>query len=128
MFRGEVWWGQAAGTYFVAALQSLNPETAQAIESVGGWGEIYYKCSPCVTMHLGFGVDDPRNADLGFVDRMNVGVGQISYNEVAWGNVIWNVTDFFELGFEVSHRRTRFLAADAANEGMLFHFASTLSF
>ena len=69
--RGEVWWGQAAGTYFVAALQSLNPETDQAIESVGGWCEVYLKVNPCVTLHVGYGVDDPRDADLGFVDRAN---------------------------------------------------------
>jgi hypothetical protein len=52
-FRSEVWWGQAAGTYFVAALQSLNPETAQAIQSMGGWAELYYKVNPCLTMHVG---------------------------------------------------------------------------
>jgi hypothetical protein len=38
------------------------------------------------------------------------------------------VTDSFELAFEISHRRTQYIAADAANEGMLFHFASTLKF
>ena len=39
-FRGEAWWGKAAGTYFVAVLQSINPETDQAIESVGGCSEV----------------------------------------------------------------------------------------
>ena len=126
--RAEAFWSRAAGTYFAGVLQSLNPETAQAIESVGGWGEVYYRLNPCTTMNLGFGVDDPRNADLGFIDRDNVGIGQISYNEVAWLNTIWNVTDFFELALEVSHRRTRYIALDAAADGLLFHFASTFTF
>ena len=78
-------------------------------------------------MQLGYGVDDPRNGDLGFLNPMG-GVGQISYNDVAWWNAIWNVTDYFELALEVSHRRTRYLAPTADNEGTLFHFASTLTF
>lgn len=124
-FRTEVWWGQAAGTYFVATLQSLNPETAQAVESVGGWAEVYCRVNPRMTMHVGYGVDDPRNQDLGF---LGAGPGQISYNEVAWCNAIWNVTEYFELALEVSHRRTRYIDPTAANEGILFHFASTLKF
>ncbi len=127
--RGELWWGQAAGTYFVGTLQSLNPENDQAVESVGGWAEVYCKVNPCVTMHVGYGVDDPRNNTLGFVDPLDPNaVGQISYNEVAWWNLIWNVTDYFDMEFEVSHRRTRYLVATAHNEGTLFHFASTLKF
>lgn len=125
--RGEAWWGQAAGTYFVATLQSLNPNTAQAIASKGGWAEIYCNLKPNLTMHLGYGVDDPNNSHLGYIDP-NVNVGQISFNEVAWGNMMWNVTEYFELAFEVSHRRTKYLAEDAANQGMLYHFASTLKF
>ena len=126
-FRGEAWWGQAAGTYFVAILQSINPQTDQAIESLGGWGEIYFRVSPRVTTHVGFGVDDPRDGDLGFVDPVN-GVGQISYNEVAWWNAIWNVNKFFELALELSHRRTRFLDPSADNEGGTVHFASTFNY
>ena len=126
--RGEVWWGQAAGTYFVATLQSLNPETAQAVESVGGWAEIYYRETPSLTMHAGYGIDDPRNGDLGFLAPPGMGPGQMSYNDVAWGNAIWDVTDAFELAFEVSYRRTRYLDPTAANDGVLFHFASTFKF
>ena len=54
--------------------------------------------------------------------------GQISYNEVAWWNMLYNVTDNFELGLEVSNRRTRFLDPSANNEGGLVHFSSTLNF
>ena len=45
---GEVWMGQAAGTHFMAALQSLNPNIQPddtllptPIRSFGGWGELY---------------------------------------------------------------------------------------
>ncbi len=34
-FRGELWTGEAAGTYFVGALQSLNPILGTPIRSQG---------------------------------------------------------------------------------------------
>ena len=79
-------------------------------------------------MHAGYGVDDPRNGGLGFIDPLNVRIGQISFNDVAWWNTIWNVTNSLEMAFEVSHRRTRYLAESAANDGMLFHFATSLKY
>ena len=125
--RGEVWAGQAGGTYFMATLQSLNPMTFQAIRSVGGWGEVYLKPWDHVTFNLGYGVDDPRNQDLGFVNPA-MGVGQIASNEVAWGNIKYNLTDFFELAFEISYRETQYLVPIADNHAMLYHFSSSLTF
>ena len=126
-FRGEGWWGEAAGTYFVASLQTVNPETNQGIDSVGGWGELYWNLSPRMTTHVGYGIDDPKNSDLGFLDRVN-GPGQISLNDVAWWNLLFNVTEYFELGFEVSHRRTNFIDANSDNDATLYHFSSSLNF
>ena len=85
-------------------------KTDQGIESIGGWGEVYFKISPRLTTHVGYAVDDPRDSNLGFLER-DLGAGQISYNEVAWWTLLYNVTDNFELGLEISHRRTDFLAA-----------------
>ena len=56
------------------------------------------------------------------------GPGQITYNEVGWWNLLYDVTDNFELGIEVSHRRTNYLDPTRDNEGTLFHFSSTLNF
>ena len=131
--HGEVWAGQGAGTYFMAALQSLNPQTGQAIRSVGGWAEASCKVSSRVTLNLGYGIDDPRNGDVGYfttaadTNRPN-DPGQRTLNRVAWGNAIWNVTEFFELAFEISRRRTDYLAPGADNDATLYHFASTLKF
>ena len=130
--RGEVWTGQAAGTYFMATLQSLNPNAQgdgipNPIRSVGGWGEVYVKPCDRWTFYVGFGIDDPNNKDVGFVTTTNT-VGQIRLNQVAWATVKWDVTDFFELAFEVSHRETHFINPDNASDAMLYHFSSSLKY
>jgi hypothetical protein len=75
-----------------------------------------------------YGVDDPRSQDLGFFSPAVSAPGQFTLNQVAWGNIKYNVTDFFELGFEVSYRETLYLNPFADNSGMLYHFSSTLSY
>jgi hypothetical protein len=130
--RGEVWMGQAAGTYFMAALQSLNPDAQgtnipRPIRSYGGWGELFMKPRDNWTFYVGFGIDDPNNNDIGFITVGNV-PGQISLNQVAWATVKWDVSSFFELAFEVSHRKTQFIDPFNASDAMLYHFASSLKF
>jgi hypothetical protein len=130
--RGELWTGQAAGTYFVAALQSLNPNAQgdgipNPIRSVGGWGELSMKPCDGWGFYVGFGIDDPNNSDTGFVTDTNT-VGQIRLNQVAWGTVKWDVTDFFELACEVSHRKTHFINPANASDAMLYHFSSSLKY
>jgi len=132
--RGEVWMGQAAGTYFMAALQSLNPNIQpdgnlfpRPIRSIGGWGEIYMKPCEGWSFHVGYGIDDPNNNDTGFVTDDN-NVGQIRLNQVGWANVFYQATEYFELGFEVSRRDTHYINPRNANDGMLYHFSSTLVF
>ena len=126
--RGELWKGQAAGTYFVAVLQSLNPVTGRGIRSIGGWGEVYYKLNECVTFHLGYGIDDPRNQDVGFITPGPNDPGQRLLNQVVWGNLMYDVTSFYQLGLEVSHRETHYLNPANSTQGMLFHVSSTLKY
>ena len=100
----------------------------QAIQSVGGWGEAYYKLNDCTTVYVGYGIDDPRNQDVGFITTDINDPGQRTFNQVVWGSILWDITDFFQLGFEVSHRETHYLNPLASDEGMLFHFSSTLKY
>ncbi len=128
--RGEFWIAQTAGTYFVAVLQSLNPATGSGIRSIGGWAEAYYKVTDITTVYVGYGIDDPRNQDVGFLTpgpSLN-DPGQRTLNQVMWTSILWNVTDFFQLGFEVSHRKTHYLNPATSSRGMLYHFSSTLKY
>lgn len=125
--RGEGWWGKGAGTYFVATLQNANPQTNVPIESVGGWGELYFKWSNKTTLHGGYGIDDPLDSRLGFFPGGDI-IGGITLNDVGWINVMHQVTDSFQLALEVSHRRTQYLNSTFDNSGMVYHMASTLKF
>ena len=123
--------GQAAGTYFVGVLQTINPETGRGIRSVGGWGEAYYKLNDCTTLYVGYGIDDPRNQDVGFLTDPSVNPndpGQRNFNQVVWTSILWDVTSYFQLGFEVSRRETHYHNPVASDEGMLYHFSSTLKY
>lgn len=126
-FRGEGWWGKAAGTYFVATLQSANPTTNAPIESVGGWGELYYNCTSKTTLRCGYGVDDPLDSRLGFLTPADL-IGQVRFNDVAWVNAFHQVTDSIQVGVEVSHRDTKFLNPTFDNSGFVYHMMSALSY
>ena len=122
--------GEAIGTYNAAIGQSLNPVDGEPISTIGGFGELWYRPFDCLTWHVGYGVDDPKNEDLGQVlNSAGVAIaGQRSRNTVGWTNLMWNVTEFFQLGFEVSYRETHYITPSEANESLVFHFRSRLLF
>jgi len=128
--RGEFFVGQAIGTYNLGIGQSLEPTGFRAIRSVGGWGDIWYKLTDCLTVHVGYGIDDPFNEDVGqfFDDDLNPISGQRSRNEVYWANLMWDVSAHFDLGFEVSYRETDYIAPSVSNNAMIYHFRSRLKF
>ncbi len=128
--NGELAAGQALGTYNLAIGQSLDPLGLGAIRTVGGWGDIWYKLTPCLTTHVGYGIDDPNNEDVGqFLDAdLNPAAGQRSRNEVVWANLIWDVNKSFDVAFEISHRETDYIAPSVSNSGMIYHFRSRIRF
>jgi hypothetical protein len=44
---------------------------------------------------VGYGIDDPRNSDVGqfLDDDLNPVAGQRSLNQVAWANLLWDVSE-----------------------------------
>ena len=107
-FQGEAFVGQAMGTYNGAIGQSLNPINGEPIYSVGGFGELFWKMTPYFTTSVGYGIDNPRNADLGTIGGGMI--GQRARNESYWVNFIWKLSDEWETRFEVSHLETTYIA------------------
>lgn len=121
--QGELFYGQAIGTYNGGIFQSLQllgaGDPGTGIRAVGGWGEIWYFVCPEVHLHVGCGVDDPLDRDLA--------PGQRLRNKYCFGNVIWNVTEQFQVGFETSYYETSYLG-DPDNDAVVYLTNFQLSF
>ena len=124
-FQGEAFVGDAMGTYNGAIGQSLNPNDGEAIYSVGGFGEVFWKMTPCFTSSVGCGIDNPRDRDLGVIGGT---VGQRARNESYWVNFIWKLSDEWETRFEVSHLETTYVAPSNDSASMLYHALVRYSF
>lgn len=128
--RAEFFVGQAIGTYNLGIGQSLDPTGFRAIRSIGGWADVWYKLATSLTAHVGYGIDNPRDVDVGqFLDDALMPIaGQRSRNQVIWANAIWDVTDAFDVAFEVSHRETDYVAPSVSNTAMIYHFRARLKY
>src|SRR5262249_4136086 len=111
--QGEVYTGQALGTYMGGILQNVNSSTFQALRSSGGWLELfYYLCPQTLHTHWGYGIDDPLDRDLA--------PGQPVRNETWFANLIWDPNKHFRVAFEFTYRKTAYLAVPN-NEGFGCH-------
>jgi hypothetical protein len=96
--RGEFYYGQAMGEYNGGVLQSFNPNTFQEICSVGGFGEAFCYFTDKFHLHVGYGIDDPRDGDLATT--------QIRRNETYFANLVWDLSKAVQLGLEIDYRKT----------------------
>jgi len=110
-FAGEVYTGQALGTYGAAVFQNVNAVTFEPVHVTGGWLETYYYLTPCLHSHVGYGIDDPVDSDLA--------ASQIAFNRTIFANLIWDVTKSFRLAGEFTARRTNYITAPD-NDGVGF--------
>lgn len=125
--QGELVHGQGLGTYNVGILQTINAEQFNAVRTSGGWIEAWYYWTPCVHTHVGYGIDDPLDRDLAFVDPLRFAAVR---NETYFANWLWDVTPSFRVGFELTWRETTYnnpvVAPNA--EGAGFHTQFRWSF
>jgi hypothetical protein len=99
--QGELFWGEVLGTFQGGINQGIDPVTRQGIGSLGGWGEVWFQASRQWGFHAGYGLDDPLNADLSS--------GRRTRNQVFFANAVYNFTDLFDIGLEVSWWETDYL-------------------
>ncbi len=97
--RGEFFHGANLSPYFGGIGQGVCPCTRQSIHSTGGWFEVAKQWSPKVALHAGFGIDDPANGD--FIEGRGL-------NQFIFANQIWQLTDAFSTGIELTWWRTEF--------------------
>jgi hypothetical protein len=107
--QGEAFIGQTLGTYMGGILQNINSTTFTGLHSSGGWIEFYYYvCPEKLHTHIGYGIDDPLDHDLG--PRQPV------RNDTYFANIIWDVTKHIQLACEFTYRKTAYTVF-SNNEG-----------
>lgn len=111
-FQGEAFAGEAVGTYNGAIGQSLNTVTDEAIYTEGGFGEIFCNVTPCFTVAIGYGIDNPRDGDLGSNQR--------SRNETYWTNAIWKMSEQWETRCEIARQKTNYIAPSESSKAMQY--------
>lgn len=117
--RGELWTGQAIGSYQGAIGQSLN-NNLDVVQATGGWAQAHIVFMPNVRVLAGYGLDDPRDEDLTS--------GQRARNEVVFATVMWEPVPFVRLGYEVSGFATDYVAPNTNNTGWIVHFRADYRF
>ncbi len=118
--KGEVYTGQALGTYGGGISQSLNVLDGAPIRSTGGWGEVYVKPGPKAMASVGYGIDAPLEEDLAPFNRAR--------NEYYFGAVFYDVTRFLNIGAEVDYRRTAYMLPSTDNDAVVYYFRARLKF
>lgn len=96
--RGEVYYGQALGEYNGGILQSFNSTTLTEVISSGGFGEVFCYLTDALHVHVGYGIDDPRDSDLAPT--------QIRRNQTYFMNWVWDLSKTVQLGLQVDYRKT----------------------
>jgi hypothetical protein len=98
--QAEFFHGANLGAFMGGALQGIDRITRNPIRSTGGWVDVYYHWTDRWHTHVGWCLDDPYNADL---------TSGRTYNQVVFGNVVYDLTKSIFLGLEVSDWKTNWV-------------------
>ena len=102
-FRGEFFTGENLSAYMGGILQGVDKQTRRTVRSTGGWFDFCYKWTPRLRSYAGFSIDDPFNQDL---------TSGRTYNHFYFANLLYDVTDKFMIGVDVSSWRTLWIDHD----------------
>lgn len=131
--RAEPWIGQGIGDEFLRYDMSVNyhngtGDTAnpEAIWAIGGFVDLTYKVNPKLSFTVGYGVDDPKDEDLGGITFTNYDSlsdtvkaqrdRQFTMNSQLFFNTWYQLTRAIKVGAEWIHLKTeRFSETNSGN-------------
>ncbi|HYW81025.1 MAG TPA: hypothetical protein VE890_15700 [Thermoguttaceae bacterium] len=118
-FQGEYFVGENLGTFLGGVVQGINRVDGRSIRSTGGWFEFWYDLTPRFHTYAGYGIDDPRDADVAPTGR--------TYNHFAFATATYDVTKKLNVGMEVSSWKTLYPTL-RPGEAVRIEFAGKYSF
>jgi hypothetical protein len=108
LIKGRVYMGRMLGDFTAGIFQSVNTMTLQSIRAKGLWAEVQQGISDRWRATVGYGRDDPNDADLEPWSGKDLGDGSRSLNQEAFLNVLWDVTKTIGCGAEGSRWSTSY--------------------
>jgi hypothetical protein len=106
MLKGRIFTGSALGSFAAGIFQIINPRTFQAIRAKGLWVEAQQRLAERWRATIGYGRDDPKDADLEDGDR--------TLSQELFLNVMWDVTKTIGFGLEGSRWATSYKGSGTA--------------
>jgi len=119
--NGEAWAGSNMDDYMGGIAQGIRVAgtKANAIASVGGWGELAVRASGHTQLYFGYAHDNPQADDLGR--------GARDYNREVWTTLTHDPGGGLRYGAEISHWETRYVQMSSGRSWRV-HTSVTYSF
>jgi len=95
---GELYTGQGLGEYMSGILQTYNRSSNQAVQTSGGWAQLYVYLSDNLRLNLGYGIDHAQDG----------GAFSLLRNATAFTNLVWDVNPWLQLGLEGNYKLTTY--------------------
>jgi hypothetical protein len=108
LIKGRVYQGRMLGDFAAGIFQSINTTTLQSIRAKGLWFEAQQRLTDRWRATIGYGRDDPNDADLSPWSGKDLGDGSRSLNQETFLNVLWDVTKTIGFGGEGSRWSTSY--------------------
>jgi len=102
-WAGEVFTGSNLVDYLGGI---LNNSSVDGVSTTGAWASGWIKASPKVKFTAGYGLDNPKDEDLGAKAR--------AQNSCIFGNVTYALIPMATVGFEVSNWQTKYKDSETA--------------
>jgi hypothetical protein len=118
--QGECFMGENLGAFLGGIGQGIDTTTLDPIRSTGGWFEVWYDWTPTLHSHIGYSVDNPNDHDISTK-------GEKTYNQLYYGNLMYDLTKSCLLGLEVSSWKTLYYQ-QAPGDAVRFEFAMKYGF
>jgi hypothetical protein len=105
-FQGSVWQGENLDIYYGGIGQGINKDLEREIGAQGGWAQVVMDLTECINFNVGYGWDNPDDADLNKNNRTK--------NEMVFTSIYYKLNSAATLAFEYSNMTTYYKGADKA--------------